>query len=435
MISKDEPERNAIDWSPLTRTEDWWAVWLGLLVILGTAVGLVTRVPRFSRWTTDPLASFTPEMMAPLMVLGIGILAMCGVALTSMRENPGRFAAAFPAVFIMTVLAYLAGAQETLAHYGFGAVLWALVVGLLLSNTVGVPKWIQPAVRTELYIKTGLVLLGAEILFGRLVALGIYGLGVAWFVTPVVLYLMYLFGVRVLKMTSKPLVVTIAAATSVCGVSAAIAASSASKARKEELTLAISITLIFTAIMMVVMPAFVRVVGIDPVVGGAWLGGTIDSTGAVVAAGALLGADAMEVAAVVKMIQNIMIGLLAFMIALIWVTRIERDPEAPRPSLIEVWIRLPKFVIGFIAASLIFSFVIPETQGAHILGLTSGVRAWFFALAFVSIGLESRFADLYRLLKGGSPLVLYLVGQSFNIILTLIAAYVLFSGRFFPGPF
>ena len=147
---------------------------------------------------------------------------------------------------------------------------------------------------------------------------------VAWGVTPVVIIFMYLFGTRYLKMASKSLIIVIATATSVCGVSAAIAAAAACRAKKEELTLVIGMTMIFTVIMMVGMRALIKLIGLDDTIGGAWLGGTIDATGAVVAAGAFLGEEAEKVAAIVKLIQNVLIGIVAFFIAFYWVSFVER---------------------------------------------------------------------------------------------------------------
>ncbi len=170
-----------------------------------------------------------------------------------------------------------------------------------------------------------MVLLGASILFNRVLTLGGMGLGVAWLVTPFVLIVMYWFSQKVLKMQDKRgLAIALSAATSVCGVSAAIASGTAAKAKKEEISLAISVTLIFTVIMMIVMPAIVSFAGIDPIIGGAWLGGTIDATGAVVAASSLLGDEAMEVASVIKMIQNVLIGIISFGIAVFWVSVYEK---------------------------------------------------------------------------------------------------------------
>jgi uncharacterized integral membrane protein (TIGR00698 family) len=371
-----------------------------------------------------------------LLMLGVGVLVM--LALAFMREKPGRFLPAFPVVFIIAVASFMVSSQETIKAYGLGYAFWALLVGLLISNTVGVPERLRSAIRTELYIKIGLVLLGGEILFTKMLALGGPGLLVAWVVTPVVVTFMYFFGTRTLKMASKKLAIVVAAATSVCGVSAAIAVSGACRAKKDELTLAVGMTLIFTVLMMVFMPLAIKAVGMDVLVGGAWMGGTIDSTGAVVAAGAMLGQEAMNVAAVVKMIQNVLIGLLAFVIAVIWVTRVERDPNGPKPSPMEIWYRFPKFIVGFVAASVVFSFILTPVLGddgvAGLLKISKGLRGYFFCLAFVSIGLESSFKELGKQMAGGKPLVLYVVGQSFNLVLTLVMAYVAFGGILFGRP-
>jgi len=236
-------------------------------------------------------------------------------------------------------------------------------------------------------------------------------------------------------MASKRLVIIIAAATSVCGVSAAIATAAACRAKKAELTLAVGMTMIFTVAMMIGMPALSKALGLPEAVGGAWLGGTIDSTGAVVAAGAFLGEEAERVAAVVKMIQNVLIGVVAFLVAVFWVARVEQDADGPRPGLMEIWYRFPKFIVGFVLASLIFSLVLMPIMGpdevGSVLDQSKVFRGWFFCIAFVSIGLESNFRELSSQLVGGKPIILYLVGQSFNIMLTLLMAYIAFGGVLF----
>jgi len=190
--------------------------------------------------------------------------------------------------------------------------------------------------------------------------------------------------------------------------------------------------------MMVFMPIGIKAIGMDPVVGGAWMGGTIDATGAVVAAGSMLGKEAMNVAAVVKMIQNVLIGILAFVVAVLWVTRVERDPNGPKPSPMEIWYRFPKFIVGFVAASIIFSFILTPAIGsesvAKLLSVSKAFRGYFFCLAFVSIGLESNFRDLGKQLVGGKPLILYIVGQSFNLVFTMVMAYLAFGGIVFGKP-
>lgn len=435
--------------SEMWRSEDWWAVWFGFIIIIAAIIGLVQKAPKIGSWTGNPLDVFyifkegeiAGNIFIPLLLLwlGLGLLTVIGILIMK-QSKVKEYIVGYTVVFLLATLSYIFANQYQIKAYGLGYAFWALVIGLLISNTIGVPKWLMAGAKTEMYIKTGLVLLGAEILFNKILKLGGPGLFVAWVVTPTVIIFMFIFGVKVLKMTSKPLVIIIAAATSVCGVSAAIAAAASAKAKKEELTLAVGMTLIFTVAMMVLMPPFIKIIGLDTIVGAAWMGGTIDSTGAVVAAGAFLGPEAEKVAAVVKMIQNILIGVVAFFIALYWVTIVERIPGAPKPSAMEIWYRMPKFIVGFVAASLIFSFVLVPAMGLETVEneilkcVTQTCRGWLFCLAFVSIGLESNFKELAAQLVGGKPIWLYITGQSFNLVLTLIAAYLAFGGILFGKP-
>ncbi len=360
------------------------------------------------------------------MFFGIGIRIMGGPF--------GSFFKGFLFVFLLAIIAYILSAQITIKAYGIGYAAWAIAIGLLISNTIGTPAWAAPAVQTEYYIKTGLVLLGAEILFSKILSIGLPGIFVAWIVTPVVLVSTYIFGQKIVKISSKTLNITISADMSVCGVSAAIATAAACRAKKEELTLAVGLSLVFTSIMMIVMPAVIKATGMPEVLGGAWMGGTIDATGAVAAAGAFLGEKALYAAATIKMIQNILIGVIAFCVALYWSTKVE-NVSGKKISAMEIWHRFPKFVIGFISASIIFSTIYaslgPDAgytlidQGV-IKGMTKNLRGWFFCLAFVSIGLATNFRELREYFKGGKPFILYLCGQTLNLILTLTMAYIMF---------
>jgi uncharacterized membrane protein YadS len=368
-------------------------------------------------------------------LLGVMILFMLffSIGTRPMGVKTSQFMKGFWFVFLLAVLAGVIAGQKTINQYGFGNIIWAILVGMLISNTVGTPKFVKPALMTEYFIKTGLVLLGAEILFKNLVAIGTPGIFVAWIVTPIVLIATFWFGQNILKIESKTLNITISADMSVCGVSAAIATAAACKAKKEELTIAIGMSMLFTAIMMIALPAFIVAIGMHPVLGGAWIGGTIDATGAVVAAGAMLGDTGMFVAATVKMIQNILIGVIAFGVAVYWCTKVDCVPGQHVPKT-EIWYRFPKFVLGFIVASIIFSFIISTMGKAGdvmidqgvLRGFTRPLREWFFLLAFSSIGLSTNFREMTQYFKGGKPVILYVCGQSFNLILTLAMAYVMF---------
>ena len=379
--------------------------------------------------------SAKPYNQIPYLIgLMIVMAVFFGIGIAIMGKSFGKFVVGFAFVFLIAVLAYVASAQATAKAYGIGYAAWAILFGLIISNTVGTPKWVMPAVQTEYYIKTGLVLLGAEILFGKILSIGIPGIFVAWVVTPIVLVSTYLFGQKVVKIPSKTLNITVSADMSVCGVSAAIATAAACRAKKEELTLAVGLSLVFTSIMMIVMPAFIKAVGMPEVLGGAWMGGTIDATGAVAAAGAFLGERALYVAATVKMIQNVLIGVIAFFVALYWVTKVDRVPGQKVP-VTEIWHRFPKFVLGFIVASIVFSLMYASfgkdvgytllDQGA-IRGMSRIFRGWFFCLAFTSIGLATNFRELKEYFSGGKPLILYVCGQSLNLVLTLTMAYIMF---------
>lgn len=380
-------------------------------------------------------ASVKPYNRIPYLIgLCIILGAFFGIGKAIMGQSFGKFFVGFFVVFFIAVLAYMAETQALMKYWGFGFPLWAIIFGLLISNTIGTPKWVQPAVATEFFIKTGLVLLGAEILFNKILAIGKPGIFVAWACTPITLILTYWFGQRIIKMPSKTLNITISADMSVCGVSAAIATAAACKAKKEELTLAIGLSMVFTAICMVGQPAFAKLVGLPEILAGAWMGSTIDSTGAVAAAGAFYGEKALYVAATIKMIQNVLIGVTAFGVAVYWCAKVECR-EGVSVSWWEIWYRFPKFVIGFIIASVIFSLI---DQGVGkdlstvvidhgvLRGFTRIAREWFFALAFTSIGLETNFKEFGPYFKGGKPITLYVFGQSFQLILTLLVAYAMF---------
>ena len=376
-----------------------------------------------------------------LLLLGVCFAFFFGIPMVFMGIPLKKFLIGFIFVFAVTIVAWLFSSQATMKQYGIGYAFWAIFVGMLISNTIGTPKWAMPAVQTEYYIKTGLVLLGAKILFEKIITIGTAGIFVAWVVTPTVWLVTYWFGQKILKMPSKRLNAVICSDMSVCGVSAAIAAASACRAKKEELTLAVGLSLVFTAIMMIVMPAVIKAtfpVDKQMILGGAWMGGTIDASGAVAAAGAFLGEKALYVAATIKMIQNVLIGVIAFFLALYFTTRVEVQETGAKVGLSEIWFRFPKFVLGFIAASIIFSMAYSGynaeagglgramvDQGA-IKGMSDLFRGWFFSLSFVSIGLATNFRELKHHFKGGKPLTLYVCGQSLNLILTLVMAYIMF---------
>ena len=441
--------------SNLWKKEDWLAVWIGFIVIAIGCIAILTQsfdfsAAKFSTWhwweNVDEKKSlidqfngaFWGKLLRTFLVLGI----LFGIGIKLQGEKIGKFIPAFIVLFIICIVVRLVSAEFTLNRYLEWA-FWALLIGLLISNTVGTPEWLKPAIRTEFYIKTGLVIMGFSVLFSNIAKFGLYGLGIAWIVTPIVIIFMWWLGTKVLKIDNKPLVITLASATSVCGTSAAIATGAASKAKKEDLSLAISISIIFTILMMVFEPMIIRACGMNQLMGGALIGGTVDSTGAVVLAGNALGEEAEQAAVLVKSIQNILIGFIAFFVAIFFATKVDKDPNQ-KVGAGEIWNRFPKFIIGFFVASLVASFIIqPLTKGMDFNG-ASAVKAingvldqyknWAFVLAFTSIGLDTNFKSLFKRMQGGKVLWLYIIGQIFNIALTLFAVWFLLSGKIFDIP-
>ena len=279
--------------------------------------------------------------------------------------------------------------------------------------------------------------MGFSVLFSNIAKFGLYGLGIAWIVTPIVILFMWWLGTKVLKIDNKPLVITLASATSVCGTSAAIATGAASGAKKDDLSIAISISIIFTILMMVFEPMIIKAAGMTQLMGGALIGGTVDSTGAVVLAGNALGPEAEQAAVLVKSIQNILIGFIAFFVAVFFATRVDKTSEK-KVGAGEIWTRFPKFILGFFAASLIASFLIQPIFGSgavkEINGVLDQYKNWCFVLAFTSIGLDTNFKELAKQMHGGKVLWLYVAGQVFNIALTLFAVWFLLSGVVFDVP-
>lgn len=435
--------------SNLWKKEDWLTVWIGFLIIAVAAVSVITgsfdfTAAKFSTWhlweevaeEKSLFSQFTSAFWIRLLrtFIVLGALFTAGVKLQGVKIK--EYLPAFAALFVLAIVVRLISAEFTLNRYLEWA-FWALIVGLLISNTVGVPTWLRPAIRTEFYIKTGLVVMGFSVLFSNIAKFGLYGLGIAWGVTPIVIIFMWWFGTKVLKIDNKPLVITIASATSVCGTSAAIATGAAAGARKNDLGIAISISIIFTILMMVFEPVIIKAVGMNELMGGALIGGTVDSTGAVVLAGNALGPEGEQAAVLVKSIQNILIGFIAFFVALFFATRVEKNSDK-RVGAGEIWTRFPKFIIGFFVASIVASFIIQPVAGSADVKAINAVldqyKNWAFVLAFTSIGLDTNFREIGKQLHGGKVLWLYVVGQLFNIILTFFAVWLLLSGVIFDVP-
>jgi uncharacterized membrane protein YadS len=425
------------DWSSLWKKEDWWAVWVGALILLLGIARWLPGLPQIAKWT-DVGKSFQAGAgtLGSVALLFVFMLVLTLVAASVTGTNIRRYVAGFGAVFGLAFMATWLGKYASFSNWGLETVLWALALGLIVSNVWRIPDWLKTAARTEFFIKIGLVLLGAEILFSTIVAGGIVGMGQAVVVVLAVWFFAFWVGKKF--GLGKEFSSVMASGVSICGVSAAIAAGGAIKGNPKHVSHVISLVLLVAMPMLVGMPFLAGAMGLSPAMAGAWLGGTIDTTGAVVAAGTLVDPQTgLQAASLVKMAQNVLIGFAAFFLA-IWASfSLEKKADAARPRPIEIWYRFPKFILGFVVASVVFSLLVEPNLGAAatktILGITGGYRGWFFALAFVAIGLETRIKDLVAVGKG-RPALAFLTAQAANIVWTLLIVWLLWSGIFFPSP-
>jgi len=431
-------EKRGIDWSSLWTKEDWWACWIGWLILVLAWAGVAPYTIKYGTWSA--LDKIFPKGMETLWPTGI-VLFIFVVVLTLiggafMKRDIRRYIPGFIAIFLLVVLAEVIAHQTQIKYWGIPYVLWALAFGLIISNFIGVPKWLKVSVMTEYFVKIGLVCMGATIMFQVVIKAGGVGMGQAILVVGAVWFFAYWlsrrFGI------SERFSSIIATGVSICGVSASIAAGGAVKGDPKEVSYMIAWLMVCAVVLIVVMPPLARGMGLPTNMAGAWIGGVIDNTGSVVAAGEVIGTKAaLEAAAMVKMAQNVLIGFAAFFLA-VWATMVlERKPGAKRPSYAEVWWRFPKFIVGFIVASLVITFLVVPTVGSEsadaVAGLCKNYRSLFFALCFVCIGLETNFKELVTV-GGGKPAAAYWIAQIFNGFWTLGIVWLLWSGWLFTPP-
>ena len=373
---------------------------------------------------------FSADNILKSVYIGIAVLILAAIGIGLMGGRVRVFIAGFPVIFAIAWFSQVIAGNSTVNYLGLEYVIFALLIGLFISNVIGVPDWLKEAARTEYYIKTGLVILGAGILFFEILQAGAIGILQALSVVFVVWYACFWLAKKL--HVDDELAAMLSSGVSICGVSAAITACGAIQGDKKKLSYAISLILIVAIPMMVLEPWIAKALGIPDIVAGAWLGGTLDTTGTVVAAGALISESAMKVGTIVKFSQNVLIGIAAFLLS-IWWTLKKGAQTGDRPSFKVIWDRFPKFVLGFLIASFVFSFFLDSSLVRETKGVLGGLRTVWFALAFTSIGLETRFKELFSM-GGGRPALAFIGAQVFNVIWTLILAYLLFGGFIFEVP-
>ena len=409
-------------------SEDWTAVLIGALIIALAIGGMVLPVPAFewAAWSdlTGKVFSAKNLQHIGLQFLVVLLLGTAGIFLSGRPVK--SFIAGFPLVFLLTMIALVLTGNVHMESLKLEAVIFALAIGLIIGNVFRLPQWLKESLSTELFVKIGLVLLGTTVIFSDVIKTGSLGLLQALVVVLAVWYFAYWVCKR-LKLDDE-FSMMISSAVSICGVSAAIATAGAIKGDSKKLSYVISMVLVTAIPMMIFMPVIANAIGLSQEVTGAWLGGSIDTTGAVVASGSLVGDTALRISTIVKFSQNVLMGVAAFAISVYWTyTKHPSARDASKhPTLQVIWDRFPKFVIGFIGASLLFSFIVSPATISPAKSSLKHLQTLWFALAFTSIGLETRFSELFNR-NSRKPLYAFLTAQGFNIIVTLIVAWLLFG--------
>lgn len=397
------------------KNEDWVIVYAGAIILL-----LATLFPEFMPSMPKKLESLTDLSKAGFMFVSIlGLTYLCQAVLR--RPMKGIFLSLLT-IFVLSLAAQVVANIPLIKTWGLESVFFSVIFGLIVSNCFGTPQWLKPAIQSEFYIKIGIVCLGSTILFGEVMKSGVFGLAQALIVVFTVWFFAFRNSMRMTK--DREMSTMIASSVSICGVSAAIATSGVIKGNNKKLSYVISLVLVCAIPMMYIMPWVADLLGLSEEVAGAWLGGTIDTTGAVAASGTMLGETAAQTAIIVKSSQNVLLGVAAFLISLMWTYQGKQYDE--KPTLGVIWDRFPKFVVGFILASLVFSFLMDVESAKAVGKITKGFTNTLFSIAFVCVGLETRFADIFSK-ENRKPLWAFLLAQGFNIIVTLVVAYLLFG--------
>ena len=406
------------------RVEDWVVVWVSIPLLLLAAL-IPADLPSVPATLVGEVAWYNIGLLFAivLVVLYVGCLLL--------RRPLKGLLPSLVVVFAVSLLAQVVAKIPAVSYYGFESVFFSVLFGLVIRNVWRVPAWMKPAIQGEFFIKIGVVCLGATILFSDVMKSGVFGLVQACLVVAVVWFFAFRFSRR-MKVDERSAMI-LASGLSICGVSASITAARVVGGDDRKLSYIVSLVLIVVVPMIYLMPWLANLIlphlfapEVAEEVAGAWIGGTPD-----VVSSMIVGEVANQHAVIIKAAQNVLIGVVAFFIALYLSTRGEKGGQAP--SLGIVWEKFPKFILGFVAASLVFSLC--QSNGLFTLGakgklLEPGVAKMFstvfFSLAFVCIGLDTRLKDIISK-ENRNVLRSFLVAQTFNIVVTFVIACLLFG--------
>jgi uncharacterized membrane protein YadS len=445
------PQRASL-WGELFRKEDWWAIWIGVGLIAvavalfasGSSIKWLAVAPQKWSHLADVAVQLRQNGLRYVALFLLLAVVFClGVAALGIR--PSRFLPAFLLLFVAAGALYFLGLWDQASHYNLEPPLVALGLGLLISNTIGAPAWLTPGLRVEFYIKTGIVLLGASLPLTLIAWAGPVAILQAAIVSLVTFGVIYFSATRL--GLDRRLAATLGTGGAVCGVSGAIAVGGAVGARKEEVSIAISLVVVWAIVMIFVLPLAARALGLSTGVAGAWIGTSEFADAAGLAAAQTYGgyagnvpgiaghADAAVTAfTLMKVIgRDVWIGVWAFVLSLIATTRWERTGIDGKAGAGEIWHRFPKFVLGFLVASAIITVVsrgydYSAYKKAVLPGLVAPLQAfrtWAFTLAFLAIGLTTRLREF--VLVGARPFYAFTIGVIVNVALGFFLSTQVFN--------
>ena len=406
------------------RVEDWVVVWVSIPLLLLAAL-VPADLPSVPSTLVGEVAWYN------ILYLFAIVLAVLYVGCLLLRRPLKGLLPSLVVVFAVSLLAQVVAKIPAVSYYGFESVFFSVLFGLLIRNVWRVPAWMKPAIQGEFFIKIGVVCLGATILFSDVMKSGVFGLVQACLVVAVVWFFAFWLSRR-MKVDERSAMI-LSSGVSICGVSACITAARVAGGDDKKLSYIVSLVLIVVVPMIYLMPWLAHLFApeVAEEVAGAWIGGTIDTTSGVAASSMIVGEVANQHAVIIKAAQNVLIGVVAFFIALYLSTRGEKGGQAP--SLGIVWEKFPKFIIGFVASSLVFSLCqsnglfVPGAKGKLLEpGVAKMFSSVFFSLAFVCIGLDTRLKDIISK-ENRNVLRAFLAAQTFNIVVTFVIACLLFG--------
>ena len=430
------------DWSELWKKEDWWAVWLALGIILA---GLILF---WAGSSLKPIAISPPEWTSLSAVADHFIqkwnwylaqllmwLVIFTISIRFLGLNLKQYIPGFLILFALALLIYIISSWKYSHDYNLEAPLLALILGLLAGNLLKLPKWFDTSLRTEYYIKTGIILLGATLPFTLIIQAGPIAFVQATIVSITTFLTIYLAATRIFKLDRR-FGACMGAGGSVCGVSATIAVGGAVGARKEHVAIGISLVAVWAIVMIFILPIACKALGLPPGVSGAWIGTSEFADAAGFAAAAAIGSEAaIQTYTLMKVIgRDIWIGLWSFILAVIAVVVWEKkELKEKSVSALEIWVRFPKFVLGFFAASAIITLVAMNYTDAEfnqslkplLIGPIKTLRTWTFIFTFLSIGFTTRFRELTKF--GWNPFLAFSIGVAVNVPLGFILSYLVFD--------